>query len=188
MKEKIKYLIVPGLMLLAFAGYIFFVAQPKDKAQGAQGSVFSTISQYLTHNSTVPSTATTTFNLVYQTVSTTTYTFNVSGVDQVNLNLFTIASSTTDNLYFAISYTNATTTYSDTWYREDVNTTSGAVTTHNTSQLYHIWNPAETTTSTKNILISNVNANYMKIDFWAGTTTIASKIGLWGQAVLSKPY
>ena len=176
---------VPVMVLMILLGLIY-LERPVDKAQGAQGSVFNAVHQALTSNTTVPSTATSTFNLTYYNTATTTYVFNTEGVDQVNFNLFLTASSTNASLYWFYQFANATTTYSDTWFGEDSNSTSGAVVTH-TVPKYHVFTPLVTSTSTINITVSNINSKYMKIGFWAGTTTV-NFVGLWGEAVLSKPF
>lgn len=181
MKKYLGTALMLGL-ILAVSGMVWF--GNSQRSLSAQGGVFSSPRQWITRNFTTPNASTT---MVWLNSATTTYTLNVEGVDQVNLNLFTTASSTTDNLYWYYAFANATTTDSDTWFREDASSASGAVTTHNMVQMTHIWNPAATGTSTKNVLISNINSKYMQVGFWSGTTT-TNVMGLWAEAVLSKPY
>ncbi len=179
--KKFTRFIVSGLILISLVGIVIYRESKKGEAVG--GNPFTSVHQWITHNSTVPLTA----NVVYVGTASTTYTFNTEGIDQINFNLFTVASDTVDILHTYYSFTNATTTGSDTWFRMDSSSTSGAVVTHN--QRFDTWTPGATGTSTINIVISNINSKYMLIGFWAeATSTTNSMFGVWGDAILSRSY
>ena|SRR3990167_3373085 len=189
--KKVFLWLVPSSIGIILLGLVWFSWQLPQKALAAQGSIFNSIVQWITNNSTTPTLTNQTW--ISNSTATTTYSFNTEGIDQVNLNIFTRASSTTANLYWYVAFTNATTTDSDTWFKEDVNTTSGAVITHTSNYSMHLWNPAATGTSTKNVLIQNINSKYMLVGFWVAdsavsATTTTSVIGMWAQAIISKPY
>lgn len=115
------------------------------------------------------SSSTATFLL--NTAATTTLVIGTVDSDQVDLNLYYVASTSAGVLNFQIDFSDDTNCYVESncnWYREDVNTISGSVVTHS-AKTFHIWAPLSAATSTKNITVGGIGAKFMRVGFAAGS-------------------
>ena len=91
------------------------------------------------------------------------------GVDQLNLDLTITASSTAGQLVWAYEWSENRTD----WFAEDIaSSTSESVSVDHiaTTTVKHKWLPASVSEVAKSVVISNVNANFLRINFERGVT------------------
>jgi len=116
-------------------------------------------------------------------VATTSYAgLDISRADEIDLNLYADASSTASQLEFWLEFSYDGIDY----YREDINSVSGSVITHNdgNSTTTRKWAIGASGIHRKNIGPINVNAKYMKV--MVGAT--GDNLAFWGEIIANKPY
>ena len=102
------------------------------------------------------------------------------GVDQLNLNLRVTASSTSGRLDWSYEWSEDRID----WFSEDISSSTDAYTgqyvEHSaTTTLKHRWLPASTSEVAKSVVIPNVNANFLRINFERGV--IYENFQLWAE-------
>ena len=180
MKEKYKFLleIMFGISLIVVS-VIFLYKQPVEKSLGA----VSVGPAFMTHSvNTYPTNAG--FNYIWLGNATTTYVLATEGVLRLDLNLVTVASTTSETLAVEVAYSNNGTN----WTSDDVNTTTTNVVTLNTQSKVYKWSPLNTASTTRSFNITtNLNSKFVRVGFssWGiNHTSTSSDIGLWAQASL----
>ena len=159
------------LVLILGAGYAWNWWQNRD---GYMGSALSP--QYETTKYAVATTS-----VLYLATSTddTKWIIPISlGVDQLNLNLRMTASSTSGRLDWAYGWSEDRID----WFSEDVasSTLSAGYAEHSaTTTLKHQWLPASTSEVAKSVVIPNVNAQFLRINFERGV--VYENLQLWAE-------
>ena len=171
--------VVPRLILIALIGLVVY-QQSKDKAVGQMPSIASAII-FATGEPTASG-----FTPVYLNNSTTTAEFNTEGADTLDLEFYSsVASSTTDTVGFSIDFSDNGTN----WFAEDVNSTSGRTTTHQTRT--RAWTPGTTASTTAHFQFTGINSKYVRVNVasWGiNHTATSSDIAFWARYVLNKPF
>ncbi len=123
--------------------------------------------------------ATTTLQyLATASTASTTLTCYTDGADQIDLDLFAVASSSSSGLVWNVSYSNNN---KDFYYENGTTVTSNVVSTEGPVPLTHVWSPATAATSTKDVQIKTVNAKYTRIEMHA----VGAGFGLY-EALIDK--
>ena len=102
------------------------------------------------------------------------------GVDQLNLNLRMTASSTSGQLDWSYEWSEDRID----WFSEDIASTTASMVTqyvdHSaTTTAKHRWLPASTSEVAKSVVIPNVNANFLRINFERGA--VYENLILWAE-------
>ena len=184
MKEKsiLYQWILPSIILVILVGVVVFEQSIKNMVFGigAKPSIASAIlvgtgEPYAA--GFVPS---------YINNATTTYEFNTEGADTLTLELFSsVASSTTDTVGIDVKFSDNGTN----WFSEDVNSTTGRTTTHQSRT--RAWTPGATASTTATLQITDINSKYIQIGFasWGlNHTATSSQIAFWARYILNKPF
>jgi hypothetical protein len=117
--------------------------------------------------------------------TSTTATLNISGAEAIDLNIQLNASSTTSQLRWTEEYS-----YDGIdWFMQDKESTTNNVVTHyatatSTVVIYHTWTPGAIGISRKNVKITDIDENYLRLTFSAhnGTSSV------WALLVENKPF
>lgn len=177
MKETLKILLqilLAGLMILGLiaAGIsIYRQFQPVNL-----GSTLSPQYETIKYSSATTS-------VLYLATSTdeTKWIIPISlGVDQLNLNLRITASSTSGRLDWSYEWSEDRID----WFAEDVTSSTIAINTPYinhiaTTTMKHRWLPASATEVAKSVVIPNVNAQFLRINFERGV--IYENLQLWAE-------
>lgn len=189
-KEKLYQWIIPGLILIVLVGLIIY-EQSKQKVDAlGQFSVNKIIINGNANRDVLSS-----FTLLLPN-ATTSYKFGINRADSVDLNFAFHSTSTPVTLtwFYEFSDDNAN------FYREDINSTSGAIVTHvggtaSSSPTLHQWVPVTaTSTVNKNIHVNQsgipLGSKYMRISLscWVQTATTNENCLWWGEAILRQPF
>ena len=126
MKNK-KYLVL-ALVVVTLAGLTLF-REPLAKAGSGAFGLISGISNPFQSNGAVVST--TTLNYMSMGAGTTTVTANTQGTDQLEVNVFGVASSTLTDLRARVEFSNSTTSVAadQLWFSEPEELVANATTT-----------------------------------------------------------
>ena len=175
-QESFNLTIIITVLLLVFVGGIGFAFGLQKGVPSLGGGIS------YTDTSITGSTNTSTPDyLVADGVATTTYTgFDISRAEEIDLNLWVNASSSASQLEYWLEFSDDGIDY----YREDINSVSGSVITHNSSTTTRKWAIGAAGIHRKNIGPIEVNAKYMKI--MVGAT--GANLDFWGEIIANKPY
>lgn len=171
-----KIYILSALALVLVSGYLFVTKKANANPSTLQTSYLGGGPAISSSTATYLATATASSTLVVLT----------DGQDQFDLNLQTMASSTSAIVNFQVDYSDdygcVVTPTSCNWYREDKNTVSGSIITHS-NNTFHTWTPASVASTTKNITFTSIGARFMRVGFAAQTanSTIWAQVASKGQ-------
>lgn len=98
-------------------------------------------------------------------------------VDVTDLNIWSIASSTTAQIKYQLEFSND----GIYWFGEDVKSTAGVTVTHQTGSTTHQWIPGSTVATGRNIQVSSIASKYMRIRLFRGknSRTAANNFSVW---------
>ena len=198
-KENIYKLIVPAfalVVLLAISVGILVYQQSKNNKADALGSfdvdrkIIATSSPF--YLDTTTASATTSMTILLRGVATSTYTWGIDRADSVELNFVYFSTSTSLTLAWNYKFSYDGVNY----FGEDINTTSGALVTHNgdtaSSTITHQWTIA--TSSPTQAVFKNIRVNpsgvllgakFMRLDIACQGS--AGHCKWWGEAIMKRP-
>ena len=189
MKNKLFQWIVSCLVLIVLVGLIIY-EQSKDKSEAVGGAY--NVDRLIINGNALG--ALTSMTLLLPN-ATTTFTIGIDGSRGVDLNMAFYSTSTPVSLiwFSEYSYDNIS------FYREDAQSTSNAITTHqggtaSSSPTYHTWTPTTATSTVfKNVHLAQsgypFGAKYMRLNLacWVQVATANQHCKWWGEAI-KLPY
>jgi len=192
MKKYLDYLVL-GCVLTILVGLVILTSQPTQKVSGAAEKFDYVRKTFTGMTDEVPYWNTATNNnllWIGSATTTTEFVMDVANVGSVSFNLFTkgtttVATNEVKNVVWYYEFTQASSTTNGTWFGEDSSSSSGNVATHNGYKKIHLWDTGQTSSSTRQILVTDINAKYMRFMINAGTTT-TPYLGVWLEAIYKK--
>ncbi len=191
-----KVLVVALVVLtIVIVGLLFLFKTPADKPESVEQKAGSGVSfdidRIALNGNDKPAQLSDFTTLI--PAATNSLPFNIERADAVDLNFAFHSTSTPVTLAWYYEFSHSTTTG---WFREDIQSTSGATVTHqggtaSSSPTIHTWTPTTASSTVfKNIHVNQsgfpFGARYMRLnlDCWAAS---GQHCKWWGEALLKRP-
>lgn len=175
-----RKIVIPILIIcLVVVACVYIIIDGKrdneSKSVVVGGQYASTGNLYGTNTTTPFYVATTT------AANTSSSIYITPEVDQIDLNIWVKASSTTARIDWQYEFSDD----NDTWFGEDAYSVSGSTVTHQAATTTHTWIPADVGATAKNITIKDVASKFFRLKVNRGVSgaTASNNFAVWIQGI-----